>query len=70
MRFFSLFFGSDFLYEIVEEFTMFEATVVEADAIETANVAKFAVGKSIDFLNEYVFDTFLTKIEFADEGIA
>ena len=49
---------------------MFEATVVEADAVETSDVAEFAVGKSIDFLNEYVFYAFLTEIKFADEGIA
>ena len=70
MRFFSLFFGSDFLNEIVEEFTMFEATVIEANAVETADVAEFTVGKAIDFLNEYVFDTFLAEVEFANERVA
>ena len=49
---------------------MFEATVVEADAIEATDIAKFAVGKSIDFLNEYVFYAFLTEIKFADERVA
>ena len=49
---------------------MFEFSVVEADAIEATDIAKFAVGKSIDFLNEYVFYAFLTEIKFADERVA
>ena len=67
MRFFPLFFCSDFLNEIVEEFAMFEAAMIETNAVETADVAEFAVRKAIDFLNEYVFDTFLAEVEFADE---
>ena len=44
--------------------------MVEANAVETSDVAKFSVRKAIDFLNEYVFDTFLAEVEFADEGVA
>jgi hypothetical protein len=57
------------LDEIVEEFAMFEATVIEANAVETSDVAEFSVRKAIDFLNEYVFDTFLAEVEFANERV-
>jgi hypothetical protein len=65
--FFALFFGSDFLDEIVEKFAVFESTMVEANAVETADIAEFAIRETIDFLNEYVFDTFLAEVEFANE---
>ena len=41
---FWLFFSSDFFDEIVEEFAVFKSTMVEANAVETTNVAEFAVG--------------------------
>jgi hypothetical protein len=31
------------LNEIIEEFAMFEATMVEANAVETSDVAEFAI---------------------------
>ena len=49
---------------------MFEATVIEANAVEASDVAEFTVGQAIDFLNEYVFDAFLTEVQFADKGVA
>ena len=44
--------------------------MVEANAVETADIAEFAIRKAIDFLSENVFKTFLMKIEFANEGVA
>jgi hypothetical protein len=43
--------------------------MVEANAVETSDVAEFAVRKAIDFLNEYVFDAFLTEVKFANERV-
>jgi hypothetical protein len=64
---FALFFGSDFLDEIVEECAMFETAMVEANAVETADIAEFAIRETIDFLNEYVFYALLAEVKFADE---
>ena len=44
--------------------------MVEANAVEAADVAEFAIRETIDFLMEDVFYAFLAEIEFADKGIA
>jgi hypothetical protein len=41
--------------------------VVEANAVETSDIAEFAIRETIDFLNEYVFYALLAEVKFADE---
>ena len=44
--------------------------MVEANAVEASDVAQFAVGEAIDFLNEYIFYSLLAEVEFANKGVS